>query len=133
MTLLAEVCARLGDVARADELYELLAPYAGRNVIVGRAAACNGSASRLLGALAAVKGEWARAERHFARRAGDARGDGSAPVHGAHPARLGGDGWLARGDVPRARELLADAIVAADALGMVVVAERARGLVAAPA
>jgi hypothetical protein len=40
---------------------------------------------------------------------------------------------LARGDVDRARDLLADAIVTADALGMVAVAERARGLVAAPA
>ena len=33
----------------------------------------------------------------------------------------------------RARELLADAIVVADALGMVVLAERARALVPAPA
>ena len=132
MTLLAEVCGRLGDAARADELYELLAPYAGRNVIVGRAAACNGSASRLLGALAAVKGEWARAERHFADALAMHVAMGARPFT-ARTQLAWAEMELARGDVPRARELLADAIVAADALGMVVVAERARGLVAAPA
>ena len=38
---------------------------------------------------------------------------------------------LARGDGRAARELLAEAIVIADALGMVVVGERARALVVA--
>ena len=52
MTLLAAVCGRLGDDARAAELYDLLSPFAGRNVIVGRAATCNGSVSRHLGILA---------------------------------------------------------------------------------
>jgi hypothetical protein len=132
MTLLAEVCGRLGDSARAAELYELLAPYAGRNVVVGRAATCNGSASRLLGMLAAVRGEWARAERHFADALAMHVAMGARPF--AARTRLAwGEMELARGDVVRARELLADAIVEADALGMVVVAERARGLVAAPA
>ena len=96
MTLLAEVCGRLGDVARADELYELLAPYAGRNVVVGRAAACNGSASRLLGVAGGGEGRMGAGGAPLRRRAGDARGDGSAPVHRAHPARLGGDGARAR-------------------------------------
>ena len=54
VTLLAEVCGALGDGARAEALYALLEPYAGRNVVVGRAATCNGSASRLLGMLAAA-------------------------------------------------------------------------------
>ena len=36
-------------------------------------------------------------------------------------------------DVRRASEMLADAILVADALGMVVLAERARSLVPAPA
>ena len=40
---------------------------------------------------------------------------------------------LAQGEVGRASELLADAILVADALGMVVLAERARRLVPAPA
>ena len=37
------------------------------------------------------------------------------------------------GDLERAREMLADAVVVADALGMVVLAERARRLVPLPA
>jgi hypothetical protein len=131
-TLLAEVCGRLGDAARAAELYELLAPYAGRNVVVGRAATFNGSASRLLGILARVLGDWAGAERHFADAMAMHEAMGARPF-AARTQLAWAEMELARGDVQRARELLADAIVTADALGMVVVAERARGLVAAPA
>ena len=65
VTLLAEVCGRVGDAGRAAELYAALAPYAGRNVVVGRAATCNGSTSRHLGILATAQGDWARAERHL--------------------------------------------------------------------
>ena len=132
VTLLAEVCGVLGDAERAGELHAMLAPHGGRNVIVGRAASCNGSASRLLGILAAVLGHWDEAEQRFA----EARE--MHVVMGARP-------WLARtelawaqmllaraepGDAAAARERLAEAIVIADALGMVAVAARARALVA---
>jgi hypothetical protein len=127
MTLLAEACGRLGDAARAPELYELLAPYAGRNVVVGRAATCNGSASRLLGVLAAASGEWERAERHFADALAMHVAMGARPF-AARTQLAWAEMELARGDAARARELLAEAIATADALGMVVVAERARGL-----
>ena len=40
----------LGDVERAERLYELLAPFDGLNVIAGRAAACYGPVARILGA-----------------------------------------------------------------------------------
>jgi tetratricopeptide (TPR) repeat protein len=131
VTLLAEVCGALGDADRAGELLALLAPYGGRNVIVGRAASCNGSASRLLGILATALGQWEEAERWFAE------------AHEMH-VRMGARPWLARtelawaemllargqaGDVAAARRRLAEAIVLADALGMVAVAERARALV----
>ena len=113
------------------ELYKLLEPYAGRNVVVGRNATNNGSASRLLGILAAASGELECAERHF---------DDAQKMHAA----MGAKPWYARtqvsyaemllarrgaGDVERATEMLADAIVVADALGMVVLAEKARRLV----
>jgi len=125
MTLLAEACGRLGDAAGAPALYELRAPYAGRNVVVGRAATCNGSASRLLGVLAAVRGEWSSAERHFADAL--AMHDAMAARPFAARTQLAwGEMELARGEVARARELLAAAIATADALGMVVVSERAR-------
>ncbi len=132
VTLLAEVCAGLGDAARARELYALLEPYAGRNVVVGRAATCNGSASRLLGMLAGTLGEWALAERHFAS---------ALEMHAAMGARP----WTARtelawaelllargepGDVEAARARLDAAAELAAELGMVTVAERARALAA---
>jgi DNA-binding SARP family transcriptional activator/tetratricopeptide (TPR) repeat protein len=131
LTLLAEVCGALGDAERARALYDLLAPHGGRNVLVGRAASCNGSASRLLGILAGVLGEWEEAERRFFE---------AREMH----VRMGARPWLARtelawaemllargepADEAAARERLAEAIVIADALGMVAVAERARALV----
>ena len=123
---------RAGRCRRAPrELYGLLEPYAGRNVVVGRNATNNGSASRLLGILAAARGELECAERHF---------DDAQKMHAA----MGAKPWHARtqvsyaelllarrgaGDVERATEMLADAILVADALGMVVLAEKARRLV----
>ena len=110
-------------------------PYAGRNVVVGRNATCNGSASRLLGVLAAAQGSWDVAERHFteAQRCTPrwARGPGTPARRSSFAEML-----LARrgpGDVERASGMLADAILVADALGMVVLAERARRLVPAAA
>jgi tetratricopeptide (TPR) repeat protein len=132
ITLLAEVCAALGDGVRAGELYVQLEPYAGRNVVVGRGATCNGSASRLLGVLAGTRGALDVAERHF---------DDALAMH----RRMGARPWtartllahaelcLARGapdDRAGAREKLADALALADELGMVVLARRARALLA---
>ena len=132
VTLLSEVCGALGDGARAERLYALLEPYAGRNVLVGRAATCNGSASRLLGILAGAMRSWELAEGHFID---------AMTMH----ERMGARPWLARtqlayaemlltrrrrGDRSRARELLADAVSTADALGMAVVAARASTLAA---
>jgi hypothetical protein len=133
VTLLAEVCGALGEDESAEPLYDLLRPYAGRNVVVGRAATCNGSASRLLGILAALRRSWDVAESNFAE---------ALEMH----ERMGARPWSARtqlayaemlltrrarGDKARARELLADAVLTADALGMPVVAERARALIPA--
>jgi len=133
VTLLAEVCGALGDGARAEPLYALLEPYAGRNVVVGRAATCNGAASRLLGILAGAMRAWELAEGHFIS---------ALAMH----ERMGARPWVARtqlayaemllarrrrGDRARARDLLSDAVLTADALGMPVVAQRARDLVPA--
>ncbi len=133
VTLLAEVCGALGDGERAAPLYSLLEPYAGRNVVVGRAATCNGAAARLLGTLAAAMRSWELAEGQFIS---------ALAMH----ERMGARPWVARtqlayaemllarrrrGDKARARDLLADAAGTAEALGMGVVAQRARGLVPA--
>jgi hypothetical protein len=135
ITLMAEVCGALADATRAAELYTLLEPYAGRNVVVGRNATNNGSASRLLGILAAARGELDCAERHFVDAQKMHAAMGAKPWH-ARTQVAYAEMLLARrgtGDVERATEMLADAIVVADALGMVVLAEKARRLVPAPA
>jgi hypothetical protein len=130
VTLLAEICAALGDATRAEELYDLLAPYANRNVIVGRAATCNGSASRLLGLLAATMGERERAEGHFIE---------ALAMH----EKMGARPWTVRtqlayaemllrrrrrGDRARARELLTAAGATAGELGMAAVTARVHEL-----
>src|SRR5947208_10911454 len=65
MALLAQVCWHLRDETRAHELYDLLLPYANRNVLVGAMANFYGSTSRYLGLLTTVLGRWDEAEEHF--------------------------------------------------------------------
>jgi class 3 adenylate cyclase/tetratricopeptide (TPR) repeat protein len=62
---LADVCSFLGDRARADVLYQILLPFAGRNVVIGSAVVCYGALTRYLGVLATVLERWDEAERHF--------------------------------------------------------------------
>ena len=63
---LAEALAALGpaQAARAARLRGMLAPYAGRVGVVGRAAACYGPLDYHLGLLAAVEGDHAGAVAH---------------------------------------------------------------------
>jgi tetratricopeptide (TPR) repeat protein len=134
ITLMAEVCGALGDAARAEELYNLLEPYAGNNVVVGRNATNYGNASRLLGLLAATRGKDVLAERHYGQAQKMHAKMGAKPMYARTQVSYA-ELLLARrapGDLKRARELLADAIVDADALGMIVLAERARRLVPLP-
>src|SRR3954466_12970520 len=93
ITLLAEVGGALGDAERAAGLYRMLEPYAGRNVVVGRNATNNGSASRLLGILACARGEYDLAERHF---------NDAQVMH----ARMGARPWHARTQAAYAEMLL---------------------------
>jgi DNA-binding CsgD family transcriptional regulator len=53
-TILARVCAYLGDVARAATLYRLLLPYRDQGVVSGRGLSYIGAASGFLGLLAAT-------------------------------------------------------------------------------
>jgi DNA-binding SARP family transcriptional activator/tetratricopeptide (TPR) repeat protein len=62
---LAETAAVLGDATHAEALYELLEPYAERNVAIGWASTAYGSASRHLGLLAGVLGRRDQAVAHF--------------------------------------------------------------------
>jgi tetratricopeptide (TPR) repeat protein len=126
MTYLADVCIFLGDKARAATLYQLLLPYARRNVVIGNAVACYGAVSRYLGALATTLGWWDEAVRHFE----DAL---------AMNTRMEARPWLAHtqyqyatmllardqaGERERAQELLKAALSTACELGMRALEER---------
>src|SRR5205814_522107 len=65
MALLAATCSSLGEMASAATLYDLLLPYADRNVVVGAAAACYGVVAYYLGLLATTLGRWHDAAAHF--------------------------------------------------------------------
>ena len=65
MTYLVDVCVFLGDRSRAAILYELLEPFAGRNVVIGYEVVCYGALSRYLGALTSTLERWDDAVRHF--------------------------------------------------------------------
>ncbi|MGH7897299.1 MAG: hypothetical protein ACREQQ_05055, partial [Candidatus Binatia bacterium] len=62
---LAEIVTALGDRDRARVLYDLLSPFARRNVVQGRASAWLGSAARYLGLLAFTLERYDEAARHF--------------------------------------------------------------------
>jgi hypothetical protein len=127
MATLADTCAFLGDVARADQLRELLLPYAERNVVMVEGWACLGSAARPLAMLSATTGRWDDAEAQF-QAATDFN------------SRIGARPWLARtefghaqmllarrspGDTERAHDLVQKAQATARSLGMTTLAERA--------
>ena len=89
---LAETAAVLGDATHAAALYELLEPYADRNVAIGWASTCYGSASRHLGLLADVLGRREQAVAHF-------------KVALAMNERMRARPWVARTQVELARVL----------------------------
>ncbi len=130
LAYLAEVCAWLGDAARATQLYQLLLPYAGRCIVFGAHNASLGAADRLLGLLAATLQQWGEAQRHFETAL-------------ETDQRSGGRPWLPRtrcdfaqmllrrgdaGDREQALVQLDAALDEAQALGLASVIERAQAL-----
>ncbi len=79
MSLLAELCTALADRPRARRLYELLAPYEGRNV-VSMGAAYLGPVARYLGLLAMTLGEDERALGHLETARSAAQRMGAKPT-----------------------------------------------------
>ena len=90
---LAEAAAALGDATHAAALYELLEPYADRNVAIGWASTCAGSAARHLGLLADLLGKREQAVAHFETAL-------------AMNERMRARPWVARTQVELARVLL---------------------------
>jgi tetratricopeptide (TPR) repeat protein len=126
MTYLVDVCTFLGDEARADTLYRILLPFAGRNVVVGNAVACHGALSRYLGALATTLERWNDAVRHFEDAlAMNARMEAWPWL--AHTQEQYAGMLLARnqsGDRDKAAALLDAALITARELGMLALEER---------
>jgi tetratricopeptide (TPR) repeat protein len=133
-TVIADVCAYLGDTDCAAKLYDELLPVADQNV-VGLAECARGSVARSLGLLAALLGRHDEAEEHFLAAL-------------SANERMGARPWVARtqheyaqlllardapGDRARAGELLGASLETARALGLVTLAgriDRAGGQVA---
>lgn len=119
MSLLANVCARLGDVPRAALLYDLLWPYAGR-VAVSRFSVLLAPIDQRLGMLAGLLGRYDAAEEHFAGALALAERMRALPwqaetrYHWAEMLRR----RAGRGDRERALALLDEAEAEARAVGM---------------
>lgn len=93
LSLLAETAALLGDAGSAAVLYDLLGPWADRNV-VDVAEGMRGSVSRYLGLLAATLKRWDEAQRHFEHAL-------------AGNEKMGARAWVARTQEDYAATLLA--------------------------
>jgi tetratricopeptide (TPR) repeat protein len=126
VAFLAEATAALGDARRAELLYPMLLPYAGRNIVIGLAVDCWGAASRFLGLLATTMRRWEDAERHFSEAF-----EMNARMGASSFVALTQHAWAtmllvrgASGDAERARGLLADALRTARELGMPLLAEK---------
>src|SRR3990170_3381062 len=130
MAYLSETCASLADGRRAAALYDLLIPYADRNVVQGAFSDYWGSSSRYLGLLAATMERWEDAARHF---------QDAIEMN----ARMGARPWLAhtqhdyagmllrrgaKGDRKKALALLTQALDTAQELGMTGLVEKALAL-----
>ena len=115
--LWADVCSRLGLGSRADELYELLAPFAGVLAVSGALVA--GSVAWALGALATTLGRHEQAESHFAAAAEIEESFG-APLFLARTHVGWARALIARGrveDLDRAQRMLEQAGETAERLG----------------
>jgi len=125
--VLGEMSALLGDARRAATLYDLLLPYADRNVVDQGFASYYGSAARYLGLLATTMKRWEEAERHF---------EDALEMN----ARMGARPWVAwtqqqyadmllrrgaPGDRERALRLATEALASAQELGMKPLVEKA--------
>jgi DNA-binding CsgD family transcriptional regulator len=118
------VAALVGDRPRCARLYELLTPYAGRNVITGLAAD-DRPVSFALGLLATALGRPDDAAAHFTRAADDARAFGALPWEGHALCELGAS-MRRSGHRRAAREPLGRALEIAREFGGEALARRAR-------
>jgi tetratricopeptide (TPR) repeat protein len=79
LSWLGRAAATIGDRERAAEVYDLLAPYADRTVMVGPSFFCQGSVAQGLGVIAGALERWDEAMAHFDAALAVNRGMGAAP------------------------------------------------------
>ncbi|MGI8551425.1 MAG: ATP-binding protein [Dehalococcoidia bacterium] len=133
ITTLVDACNLLGAQQYAPQIYELLRPYAARIVVAPVFSDCRGAVSRSLGLLATMLARWEEAEAYFA----DALATNTRLNLAAWSATTQIDyaRMLCRrnrdGDRDLARSLLRQTRLTAKELGMVALAERASGVLAA--
>jgi hypothetical protein len=116
-----------GDRRWAEVLYDLAAPYSGRNATLG-VATFLGAADHWLGVLAAAAGRHTDAARHLEAALARHQDMGARPMT-ALTQEAYGRVLTARGeagDAERARELTASALRTADELGLATIGDRAR-------
>lgn len=127
LTYLADAASAVAHQGVASLVYPLLAPLAGRNVMIGHGVACYGAANRYLGMLAATLGDTDDAASHFEAALHLNRQMG-ADTWLAHTAYEYGRMLLGRRDSDRGEQLLAEAALLAETVGMPTLLERVRAL-----
>ncbi|MGP0101427.1 MAG: ATP-binding protein [Solirubrobacteraceae bacterium] len=127
LTYLADAASAVAHQGVASLVYPLLAPLAGRNVMIGHGVACYGAANRYLGMLAATLGDTDDAATHFEAALHLNRQMG-ADTWLAHTAYEYGRMLLGRRDSDRGEQLLAEAALLAETVGMPTLLERVRAL-----
>jgi tetratricopeptide (TPR) repeat protein len=117
---LAEVCVRLRDVDRAEQLYDLLLPYQDNAVVVPVATICCGANARYLGMLASIIGDWPAAEMHFESALAIDQRLQAWPwlAHTKYEFALALQTRARPGDRTRVRMLLAEAAASAERFGL---------------
>jgi DNA-binding CsgD family transcriptional regulator/tetratricopeptide (TPR) repeat protein len=127
LTYLADAAGAVAHQGVASLVYPMLAPLAGTNVMIGHGVACYGAADRYLGMLAATLGDTDGAAGHFEAALQHNRQMG-ATTWLAHTAYEYGRMLLAQGDSDRGEQLLAEAALLAEAVGMPTLLARVRAL-----
>ena len=127
LTLAAELCAQLGDAARAPALYDLLTPYAELSSVTP-AGGYAGPVDRYLGLLAQTTGDGAAAERHLRAALELVRRHRSRPLVAMIAIDLARTLVTRPGAGAETLELLEEAEALAGELESPAIAERAAGV-----
>jgi DNA-binding CsgD family transcriptional regulator/tetratricopeptide (TPR) repeat protein len=127
LTYLADAASAIAHEEVAALVYPQLAPLAGTNVMIGHGVGCYGAADRYLGMLAATLGDTGGAARHFEAALHLNRQMG-ADTWLAHTAYEYGRMLLAQGDSARGEQLLSEAALLAETVGMPTLLARVHAL-----